>query len=59
MTSERECFVYIVLPNETEFVTAARFRVSRTRDGEPVGELVYGKSYLGRANAVELDPTWN
>lgn len=57
MTSERECFVYIVLPNETEFVTAARFRISRTRDGEPVGELVYGKSYLTRANAVELDPT--
>jgi len=57
MTSERECFVYIVLPDETEFVTAARFRVSRTRDGEPVGELVYGKSYLARANAVELDPT--
>ncbi len=57
MTSERECFVYIVLPNETEFVTAARFRISRTRDGEPVGELIYGKSYLARGNAVELDPT--
>ena len=56
MTSERECFVYIVPPDETEFVTAARFRVSRTRDGEPVGELVYGKSYLERKNAVELDP---
>lgn len=56
MTSERECFVYIVPPDETEFVTAARFRVSRTRDGEPVGELVYGRSYLERKNAVELDP---
>ncbi len=56
MTSERECFVYIVLPGETEFVTAARFRVSQTRDGEPVGELVYGKNYLARNNTVELDP---
>ena len=25
MTSEDECFVYIVLPGETEFVTAGRF----------------------------------
>lgn len=56
MTSERECFVYIVPPGESEFVTAARFRVSKTRDGEPIGELVYGKSYLERANAVALDP---
>lgn len=56
MTSERECFVYIVPPGETEFVTAARFRVSKKRGGEPIGELVYGKSYLKRSNAVELDP---
>lgn len=56
MTSERECFVYIVPPEETEFVTAARFRVSKTRDGDPIGELVYGKSYLERPNAVALDP---
>ena len=56
MTSERECFVYIVLPGETEFVTAARFRVSKTRDGNAAGEFVYGKRYLERADAVELDP---
>lgn len=56
MTSERECFVYIVPPEETEFVTAARFRVSKPRDGDPIGELVYGKSYLERPNAVALDP---
>jgi hypothetical protein len=24
MTSERECYVYIVLPGDTEFVTAGR-----------------------------------
>lgn len=56
MTSERECFVYIVLPGATEFVTAARFRVSTTRDGVPVGHFVYGKRYMERADAVELDP---
>lgn len=56
MTSERECFVYIVPPGETEFVTAARFRVSNTRAGEPVGEFIYGKRYMERADAVELDP---
>lgn len=56
MTSERECFVYIVLPGETEFVTAGRFRVSETRDGTTVGHFVYGRSYLQRKEAVELDP---
>lgn len=56
MTSERECYVYIVLPGDTEFVTAGRFRVSKTRDGEPIGEFVYGKRYLERQNAVAFDP---
>lgn len=56
MTSERECFVYIVLPEQTEFVTAGRFRVSETRDGMRRGQFVYGRSYLQRNDAVELDP---
>ena len=56
MTSESECFVYVVPPGETEFVTAARFRVSTTRNGAAVGEFVYGKRYLERRDAVELDP---
>lgn len=56
MISERECYVYIVLPGETEFVTAARFTVTQNRNGEPIGTLVYGKNYLQRSNAVELDP---
>lgn len=56
MTSERECYVYIVLPGETEFVTAGRFRVSETRNGIPIGQFVYGRSYLQRSDAVELDP---
>lgn len=56
MTSERECYVHIVLPGQTEFVTAGRFRVSETRDGAARGEFVYGRSYLRRRDAVELDP---
>lgn len=56
MTSENECFIYIVPPDQTEFVTAARFRVSEDRNGVVVGEFVYGKRYLERPDAVELDP---
>jgi len=56
MTSERECYVYIVLPGTTEFVTAGRFRVAETREGTPRGEFVYGRSYLRRNDAVEFDP---
>ena len=55
MTSERECFVYIVPPGATEFVTAGRFRW--TEDGAgAVGRFVYGRSYRERVDAVELDP---
>ena len=54
MTSE--CFVYIALPGETEFVTAARFQRSFDRHGVATGRFVYGKSYLERQNAVPLDP---
>ena len=55
MTSERECFVYIVPPGATEFVTAGRFRWADDGDGT-VGQFVYGRSYRERADAVELDP---
>ena len=55
MTSERECFVYIVLPGATEFVTAGRFRWSDEGAGG-VGQFVYGRSYRERDDAVELDP---
>jgi serine/threonine-protein kinase HipA len=56
MTSERECYVYIVLPGATEFVTAGRFEVSVNPDGDSVGRFFYGRRYLGRSDAVELDP---
>lgn len=52
----RDCFVYIVLPGETEFVTAGRFQLTIGRTGLPVGKFVYGKSYLARSEAVPIDP---
>lgn len=54
MTSE--CFVYIGLPGETDFVAAGRFRIDLDRHGIATGRFVYGKSYLARNNAVPIDP---
>jgi serine/threonine-protein kinase HipA len=54
--SPTECFVYITLPGTTEPVTAARFELTTDRSGNPIGRLVYGKSYLDRADAVPIDP---
>jgi serine/threonine-protein kinase HipA len=52
-----ECFVYIALPDETEFVTAGRFRIDMGRPTNiATGRFVYGKSYLARGNAVPIDP---
>jgi serine/threonine-protein kinase HipA len=58
MTSKpnTECYVYIMLPGETESVTAGRFELTKDRRGDAVGRFVYGKSYLARANAVAIDP---
>jgi serine/threonine-protein kinase HipA len=59
MTSETkggECFVYITLPGSTEPVTAGRFQTQTDRMGTAIGRFVYGRSYLSRSDAVELDP---
>lgn len=59
MTSKgeiQECFVYITLPGETEFVTAGKFQLTADRHGAPLGRFVYGDSYLARDNAVPIDP---
>lgn len=56
MTSKQECFVYIGLPNETEMVTAGKFQHEMGASGIKRGRFVYGKSYLARNNAVEIDP---
>ena len=50
----RECYVSVVLPGETEFVTAGRFRVSETRSGAPRGAFVYGRAYLERPDALAM-----
>ena len=56
MPSNLECYVYVVLPGSTEFITAGRFSQSRDRQDQPVGTFVYGRSYRARPDAVELDP---
>jgi len=54
--SQTECFVYITLPRETKSVTAGRFVLTKDRRGNSIGRFVYGKSYLGRTDAIEIDP---
>ena len=54
--AENECFVYITLPGETEFVTAGKFVLTTDRRGIPTGRFVYGQSYLERGNTVAIDP---
>ena len=56
MPSDHECYVYVVPPGSTAFVTAGRFSQSRDRQDQPVGTFVYGRRYRERAEAVELDP---
>ena len=51
-----ECYVYITLPGETQFVTAGKFGLTTDRRGIPTGRFVYGQSYLVRENAVPIDP---
>ena len=51
-----ECYVYITLPGETEFVTAGRFALSADRRAAPLGRFVYGRRYLERPEAVPIDP---
>ena len=55
MTSDRECFVYIMLPGATAFTTAGRFRVTG-RGGVAFGAFVYGRRYREHPDAVEIDP---
>ena len=54
MTSE--CFVCVMLPGHTQFVTAGRFVLEEDRRGMPVGRFVYGRRYLARRDAVPIDP---
>lgn len=56
ISSASECFVYITLPGEPEFVTAGKFKLTTNRQGIPNGKFVYGQSYLRRDDAVPIDP---
>ena len=58
MTSKRptECFVYITLPGARGAITAGKFVLSETPTGDPIGQFVYGRSYLTNRDAVEIDP---
>lgn len=54
--TENECFVYITLPGQTDFVTAGKFVLTTNRRGNPTGKFVYGKKYLENQNSVPIDP---
>ena len=52
----KECYVYISLPEKCEPVTAGKFVLETDDRGVNLGRFIYGKSYLVRPEAVELDP---
>ena len=54
MTS-KSCFVYLQMPRSLEVVTCGRFQLDLLDDGTSLGRFVYGRSYLGREDAVPLD----
>jgi serine/threonine-protein kinase HipA len=59
MTSKpqpRRCYAYITLPGETKAVTAGRYELTTGAAGSPLGRFVYGRTYLARTDAVEIDP---
>lgn len=55
-SNQTECFVYITLPGETSFITAAKFQLTTDSRGLATGRFVYGRSYLERQNAISIDP---
>lgn len=52
----RRCFVYMTLPGATTPVTAGRYELRSDHNGSPVGRFLYGRTYLARKDAVEIDP---
>jgi serine/threonine-protein kinase HipA len=51
-----ECFVYITLPGQVSAVTAGKFVRTQGTRGDALGRFIYGRSYLGNPQAVEIDP---
>jgi serine/threonine-protein kinase HipA len=56
MTSDRQLFVWMYLPDAVEPIVCGRFVHRHTPGGQDVGTFVYGKSYLARDDAVPIDP---
>ena len=58
MTSKSpdECFVYITLPRAETAITAGRFVLEATSNGQSLGRFVYGRSYLRNPDGVDIDP---
>ena len=46
----------MTLPGETDAVPTSRFALEISRQGVMTGRFIYGRSYLARPNAVEIDP---
>ena len=51
-----ECYVYIMLPGTSHFVTAGRFVLEEDDSGVSVGRFLYRNSYLDRPDAIAIDP---
>ncbi len=56
MTSERQAYVYVQLPDTLNTVPAALLKVEKLRDGTFVGRFRYGDRYLERKDAIAFDP---
>ena len=57
MTSEpAQAFVWVHLPGQAVPVVCGRFTHRPTAGGAAIGEFVYGRSYLARADAMAIDP---
>jgi serine/threonine-protein kinase HipA len=50
------CYVYITLPGAVQAVTAGRYELTADRRGTPLGKFLYGRSYVERPEAVDIDP---
>lgn len=55
MTS-RTAFVWCFLPGDVEPTLCGKFTHEVTAEGQALGSFVYGRSYLGRGDALPIDP---
>lgn len=51
ISKDNLCYVYMTLPKQTEPITVGKFVIE-----DNVGRFVYGRSYLARHDAVDIDP---